>query len=177
MKIYSISYLNMGKLTIAMWFIQKSGFESGKRHLWHEDAPPPTQKTWTSSIAITKGRGPSMRLHCYQYRHRSRGWNHSTWQPVTSQRWTNFFVDFSTAIFLTPFFSKKKAGEWIRLFSPKNDKTYIYIIYIYIKWKIMKDHLGGVFFVCLNHPYLGKIPILTSNFSIGLKPPTSIDLL
>ena len=40
------------------------------------------------------------------------------------------------------FFLPKKAGEWIRLFSPKTDKTYVYI-YIYIKWKIMKDHLGG----------------------------------
>lgn len=39
-----ISYLNMGKMTIAMWFIQKFGFESGKRHLWHEDAPPRLEK-------------------------------------------------------------------------------------------------------------------------------------
>lgn len=93
---------------------KSSGLNLEKRHLWHEDAPPPTRKTWTSSVAIPKGRGPSMRLHCYQYRHRSRGWHHSTWQPVTSQRWTNFFVVVQQPSFWL-LFSSKKAGEWIRL--------------------------------------------------------------
>ena len=48
----------------------------------------------------------------------------------------------------------------------KKIRQFFWVVFIYQSWLVVSN----IFFI---HPYLGKIPMLTNMFQIGLKPPTS----